>query len=328
MLCPSTGHKIKNRDSQIAHTVRKLKAEVRIILTGTPLANDLLELWSLLNFLIPDVFTTEKPFADAFDLRHNVVDQKKLRQAHHVLKIFMLRRLKTEVEKMMPKKIETKVLCPLSTSQIWWYKALLLKDLAIISGEGPGKAKVLNNLIMQLRKCCLHPYLFPGAEDDTDQTPLERLVGSSGKLAVLDLLLQSLYKKGHRATIFSQFTSVLDILEDYCNMRGWKHCRFDGGTSRAKRNYVVNSFNAPGSDKFVFLMSTRSGGMGLNLQTADTCILFDSDWNPVRVVGISMTASYKAPLEEKLTPFPSFLLYGIFFCYIPATGYSSDGPRP
>lgn len=134
------------------------------------------------------------------------------------------------------------------------------------------RAQLLNNLIMQLRKVCLHPYLFPEAED-IDSTTLKDLVGSSGKLTVLDKLLCSLYEKGHRVCLFSQFTSVLDILDDYCSMRGWKYCRFDGGTARAKRNYVINSFNAPNSDKFLFLMSTRSGGMGLNLQTADTCIL-------------------------------------------------------
>lgn len=280
LLVLDEGHKIKNNDCQISAAVRRIHSENRIILTGTPLANNLVEMWSLLNFLVPDVFTTSAPFGQAFNLTLNVVDPKKLSQAHHVLSIFMLRRLKLQVEKLMPKKIETKVTCPLSNSQIFWYKSLLLKDLSKITAGGAGKAKVLNNLIMQLRKCCLHPFLFTGAEDVEAMTTLETLVGASGKLAVLDKLLQSLFKKGHRVTLFSQFTQVLDILDDYCTLRGWKYCRFDGSTARAKRNFVVNSFNAPDSEKFIFLMSTRSGGMGLNLQTADTCILFDSDWNP------------------------------------------------
>jgi SWI/SNF-related matrix-associated actin-dependent regulator of chromatin subfamily A member 5 len=311
LLVLDEGHKIKNHGSQISAACRKIHAGNRLILTGTPLANNLVEMWSLLNFLVPDVFTVSEPFAEAFNLTLNVVDPEKLALAHHVLKIFMLRRLKSEVEKLMPQKIETKastvwiaccfsfslgtclltrpllllllsqVTCPLSNSQVFWYKALLLKDLGKLAGNsgGAGKAAVLNNLIMQLRKCCLHPFLFPGAEDP-DSTTLETLVGASGKLAVLDMLLQSLFKKGHRVTLFSQFTQVLDILDDYCTLRGWKYCRFDGSTPRAKRNFVVNSFNAPDSEKFIFLMSTRSGGMGLNLQTADTCILFDSDWNP------------------------------------------------
>lgn len=274
------GHRIKNATTLVAQAVRKLHAESRIILTGTPLANNLTELWALLNFLEPKVFPTSEPFDDAFDLANNTVDNQKLAQAHALLKVFMLRRLKATVEQKLPPKVETKVICPLSTAQIFWYKALLLKDLAALSKEGGAKKTVLSNLLMQLRKACLHPFLFPGVEDDPNATSLADLIGSSGKLAVLDLLLQSLYKKNHRVTLFSQFTRVLDILDDYCRLRGWKSCRLDGGTSRATRNHIINSFNAPGSDKFIFLMSTRSGGMGINLQTADTCILFDSDWNP------------------------------------------------
>ncbi len=142
------------------------------------------------------------------------------------------------------------------------------------------KHHILRNLIMQLRKCCLHPFMYQGAEANIGKTTLEELVSSSGKLAVLDKMLRSMYKRGNRTCIFSQFTKMLDILEDYCVMRGWKYCRFDGGTPRAQRNYLINQFNAPGSDDFIFLMSTRSGGLGINLQTADTCILYDSDWNP------------------------------------------------
>ena len=93
-------------------------------------------------------------------------------------------------------------------------------------------------------------------------------------------ILMSMFKKGNRTCIFSQFTSMLNILEDYCALRGWRYCRFDGGTPRAQRNHIINQFNAPDSDCFIFLMSTRSGGLGINLQTADTCILYDSDWNP------------------------------------------------
>ena len=122
--------------------------------------------------------------------------------------------------------------------------------------------------------------MFDGAEDNPNETSLEDLMGASGKLCVLDMLLLSLFQKGHRAVLFTQFTMVLDLIEDYCNLRGWKICRLDGATDRARRNYYVRRFNEPNSDIFLFLMTTRSGGMGLNLQTADTCIIFDSDWNP------------------------------------------------
>ena len=151
-----------------------------------------------------------------------------------------------------------------------------------VAGRAQAKThrNLLENLVMQLRKCCLHPFLFEGAEDDITATTCEELVGASGKLSVLDMLLISLFQKGHRCVLFSQFTRVLDILEDYCRMRGWKYCRLDGSTARAKRNFLVDQFNATPSPFFVFLMSTRSGGVGLNLQSADTCILYDSDWNP------------------------------------------------
>lgn len=139
--------------------------------------------------------------------------------------------------------------------------------------EEVGKSNLmLRNLVMQLRKVCLHPYLFDFAEGDTASTSLEELIATSGKLAVLDRLLISLFQNGHRTCIFSQFTSMLNILEDYCSMRGWRYVRFDGRTPRAQRNHIINQFNAPGSRDFIFLMSTRSGGLGLNLQTADTCM--------------------------------------------------------
>ena len=122
------GHKIKNHESLIAQGVRHIHCENRLILTGTPLQNNLVELWSLLNFLYPNIFTTSKPFAEAFDIVHNTVDKAKLALAHNLLDLFMIRRMKKEVEKLMPPKIETKVLCPLSTTQIFWYKAILMKD--------------------------------------------------------------------------------------------------------------------------------------------------------------------------------------------------------
>lgn len=271
------GHKIKDAFSQISQAVRSIHCENKLILTGTPLQNNLVELWALLNFLHPDIFLSSEPFRAAFDLTANKVHKERLHEAQQVLRLFMLRRLKVQVESMLPSKIETKVLCPLSTTQLYWYKALLLKDISVLvkattsdeatQGQNTSKGKVLNNLFMQLRKCCLHPYLFQGAEPP--DVTLQELIGASGKLSVLDLILRSLYKKGkgHRTVLFSQFTSVLDILEDYCNLRGWTYGRFDGSTARASRNHLVTSFQNSDSP-FIFLMSTRSGGMGLNLQAA------------------------------------------------------------
>eukprot|EP00804_Cyclotella_cryptica_P027266 CCRYP_014371-RB/>CCRYP_014371-RB protein AED:0.04 eAED:0.04 QI:131/1/1/1/1/1/6/716/1063 len=285
------GHVIKSVKTLISEAARKIHCQTRVILTGTPLQNNLVELYAILNYLYPTYFTSPTKFEDAFDITHNRIDPDMLLKANKLLKLFMIRRLKEEVEKLMPKKIETKILCPLSSSQIFWYKGFLMKEVDTLvklqAAEdshdleaSKGSNLVLRNLVMQLRKVCLHPYLFDFAEGDLSNTSLEELIATSGKLAVLDKLLISLFKNGHRTCIFSQFTTMLDILEDYCSLRGWKYVRFDGGTPRAQRNHIINQFNAPGSHDFIFLMSTKSGGLGINLQTADTCILYDSDWNP------------------------------------------------
>ena len=273
------GHKIKNHEALVSQAARRIHKGNSLILTGTPLQNNLVELWSLLNFMYPEVFSTSEPFEKAFNLNENIVNKDSLADAQKLLDLFMLRRLKSEVELRMPKKLETKVLCPLSKTQTFWYKSLLLKDLRGLEGceAGGFKHTMLRNLFMELRKCCNHPFLFPGAEVDIDETSLEDLVSASGKLSVLDMLLQSLFKKGNRCIIFSQFTQTLNIIEDYCQMRGWKYARMDGGTSRARRNLFVRRYNEPESPYFLFLISTRAGGMGLNLQSADTCILYDSD---------------------------------------------------
>ena len=183
--------------------------------------------------------------------------------------------------------------------QIELYKGMLLNDINMIveasrmsqevTTEGPNAGAVtarprsykhLMNLFMELRKICNHPYKIDGVEADPSATTVEDLLAASGKLATMDLLLRKLFEQEHRVVLFSQFTRTLDLIEDYCELRGWSYCRFDGGTARAKRNHIVRKFNAPDSDIFLFLITTRAGGMGLNLQTADTCILFDSDMNP------------------------------------------------
>ncbi len=162
------GHVIKSLTSQISEAVRKIHCQTRVILTGTPLQNNLVELYAILNFLYPQYFTTPEVFEDAFDITHNRIDPEMLLKANKLLQKFMIRRLKGEVEKLMPKKIETKILCPLSSSQIFWYKGYLMNEVdsivKMMEHEDPdalaGKGTMLRNLVMQLRKVCLHPYLF------------------------------------------------------------------------------------------------------------------------------------------------------------------------
>mmetsp|Transcript_23315 Transcript_23315/g.44503 ORF Transcript_23315/g.44503 Transcript_23315/m.44503 type:complete len:1563 (+) Transcript_23315:317-5005(+) len=291
-------HKCKNEESLISKAVKAINTQRILLLTGTPLQNNLHELWAILQLLYPAAFQhSSEAFDKAFNLTKSSVDKDMLNAAHHLLQPFMLRRIKSEVEVSMPPKVETKVMCPLSEQQLFWYKRLLLRDMALMSNvEGEvmgvdGRAvnmrkrsaedwRRLRNLLMQLRKVCNHPYQLPGAEVDPDGTVLEDLVEASGKLRMLDRLLVKLKEAGHRTVLFSQFTHTLDLLDDYMRMKGYKFARLDGSTNRVQRMIDVGSFNRPGSDLFVYMLSTRAGGLGLNLQTADTCILFDSDWNP------------------------------------------------
>ncbi|KAH8084456.1 helicase [Aureococcus anophagefferens] len=241
-----------------------------------------------------DVVVTTYEMAKAPSLRSALVQKVTWRclvldEGHVVLGQLMLRRLKVDVETGLPPKLETVVQCPLAPQQVFWYRSLLLKENAALrkvegggdaAGAPKGTYKSLLNLLMQLRKTCCHPFLFPDAEGDPDETTLEELVAASGKLRVLDRLLLKLHRNGHRVVVFSQFSSMVDILDDYCRLRGWSFCRLTGATNRVRRVVNVRAFNEPSSPLFIFLMTTRAGGLGINLQSADTCVLYDSDWNP------------------------------------------------
>jgi SWI/SNF-related matrix-associated actin-dependent regulator of chromatin subfamily A member 5 len=161
------------------------------------------------------------------------------------------------------------------------YKSLLKRDASLLGKEdGSCSRASIANIAMQLRKCCNHPYLFQGVEDRTLDPLGEHVIDACGKLKLMDKLLSRLKEKGHRVLIFSQMTHLLDVLEDVMAMRKYEYCRIDGNTSYDERDEFIEEYNKPNSSKFVFLLSTRAGGLGINLQTADTCILFDSDWNP------------------------------------------------
>ncbi|NXG34821.1 SMCA1 protein, partial [Dromaius novaehollandiae] len=250
-------HRIKNEKSKLSEIVREFKTTNRLLLTGTPLQNNLHELWALLNFLLPDVFNS----AD-------------------VLKPFLLRRIKAEVEKSLPPKKEVKIYLGLSKMQREWYTRILMKDIDILNSAGKMDKMRLLNILMQLRKCCNHPYLFDGAEPGPPYTTDTHLITNSGKMLVLDKLLAKLREQGSRVLLFSQMTRLLDILEDYCMWRGYEYCRLDGQTPHEEREEAIDTFNAPNSSKFIFMLSTRAGGLGINLATADVVILYDSDWNP------------------------------------------------
>ncbi|KAN0064789.1 chromatin remodeling complex Adenosinetriphosphatase [Thecaphora frezii] len=275
-------HRIKNVDSMLSQIVRAFNSRSRLLITGTPLQNNLMELWSLLNFLLPDVFSNSEDFESWFKGKGDQNQDQVVQQLHKVLRPFLLRRVKADVEKSLLPKKEINVFVGLTEMQRRWYKSILEKDIDAVNGGGgkkEGKTRLLN-IVMQLRKCCNHPYLFDGAEPGPPFTTDEHLVNNAGKMVILDKLLKSMKEKGSRVLIFSQMSRMLDILEDYCLFREYEYCRIDGQTPHEDRVAAIDEYNRPGSSKFVFLLTTRAGGLGINLTTADIVVLFDSDWNP------------------------------------------------
>ncbi|GJN87261.1 hypothetical protein Rhopal_000209-T1 [Rhodotorula paludigena] len=358
------GHRIKNAESQAAMALQGIGARMRIILSGTPLQNNLIELWALLHFLYPQVFphNTLKAFRDAFNLTLGMYDSAFLGKAQKLLEILMLRRTKDGVagQLSVPPREELTLYVPLSPIQRFWYTRLLCRSDTVTLGElfgttefeagaaslaqqqvadasgkkrGPAVARLarmqkalerkasfdtvasdsegpgapasssgavtegdsqvlenikkvmeeekknesgggaymkLMNLLIQLRKC----------EPEGDLTVDEHIVAASSKLIVLDKLLRDVLPKGEKVLIFSGFTKMLDILEDFCSLRSYKYCRLDGSTSRPRRALDIRLFQQTNSPLQVFLISTRAGGLGINLTAATTVVMYDQDFNP------------------------------------------------
>ncbi|XP_030298197.1 lymphoid-specific helicase isoform X1 [Sparus aurata] len=350
-LIVDEGHRIKNLNCRLVRELKMLPTDNKLLLTGTPLQNNLAELWSLLNFLLPEVFDDLKSFESWFDIdtlgeAENVVaaerEQSILSMLHQILTPFLLRRLKSDVTLEVPPKKEIIVYAPLTAKQEILYTAVVNKTIAKVLGKEKTEApavltssgrpkrrtrKVVNytetagdasldlekylemvykeneqsslpvqniqspldthinlklqNILMLLKRCCNHPYLVEYPLDPATQEFKidEQLVQSSGKFLILDSLLPALKERGHKVLIFSQMTSILDILMDYCYLRGFQYSRLDGSMSYADRDENMTKFSKD-PEVFLFLLSTRAGGLGINLTAADTVIIFDSDWNP------------------------------------------------
>ncbi|XP_071450514.1 lymphoid-specific helicase-like [Hetaerina americana] len=344
-LVVDEGHRLKNFQSRLVTTLKQFDTNCRLLLTGTPLQNNLAELWSLMNFLIPEVFQDMTNFQSWFDADGLMVsescsriikmerEQQILSTMHRILRPFVLRRKKDDVEINIPPKKEVIVYAPMTEIQKKYYSATLDKTISEYFGikelfqmeeeeggsfeeelEPPIKKPKLegcentkksglrsssvpkgrtrfkvptgrtslktSNSTMHLRKIVNHPYLIhfpyhPGTEEIKID---EDLVQSCGKLLVLDAMLSKLKQMGHKVLIFSQMTMLMDILEEYLEMRHYGYVRFDGKSSLEERQAAIATFNK--KETFIFLLSTRAGGLGINLTTADTVILYESDWNP------------------------------------------------
>uniref|UniRef100_A0A8D0YBK0 Chromodomain-helicase-DNA-binding protein 1-like n=1 Tax=Sus scrofa TaxID=9823 RepID=A0A8D0YBK0_PIG len=248
----------------------------RLLLTGTPIQNSLQELYSLLSFVEPDLFSKEE--VEDFVQRYEDIEKESesASELYKLLQPFLLRRVKAEVAAELPKKTEVVIYHGMSALQKKYYKAILMKDLDAFENEMAKKVK-LQNVLSQLRKCVDHPYLFDGVEPEPFEIG-DHLIEASGKLHLLDKLLAFLYSKGHRVLLFSQMTQMLDILQDYMDYRGYSYERVDGSVRGEERHLAIKNFGQ--QPIFIFLLSTRAGGVGMNLTAADTVIFVDSDFNP------------------------------------------------
>ncbi|KAK6002365.1 hypothetical protein QM012_002003 [Aureobasidium pullulans] len=392
------GHRIKNLNCRLIRELQSYQSANRLLITGTPLQNNLTELWSLLHFLMPTIFDKLESFESWFDFSalnqrngyEDILSEERktnlVTSLHAILKPFLLRRIKTDVETSLPTKREYVLYAPLTATQRELYQEILegnsrayLENKAVESLSGTNTprstrgsslkrsrledgsatpiksvkssrastpatatsargsrrakkaqnyeelsdtayfkqvqdqksddeeqplnsseeeaqeqaqtlalakkligAKKLQNPVLQLRLCCNSPhnFFYPFVEEDNSDVD-ETLVTESGKMLLLDSLMPTLLKRGHKVLIFSQFKTQLDLIETYCEvLRGWKCSRIDGGVSQPDRQEQIAQFNSAESETNIFLLSTRAGGQGINLTAADTVLLFDSDWNP------------------------------------------------
>ncbi|EMD70017.1 hypothetical protein COCSADRAFT_216202 [Bipolaris sorokiniana ND90Pr] len=345
------GHKIKNSLAQISTALKSINAEYRLILTGTPLQNNMVEMWSLLTWLYPTVFDdrTEALFRESFDLSKGKANKQTMTDARRLLELIMLRRMKDSpsVNLGLPPKEEVLLYVPLTPMQKFWYTRLLtriddgmlnelfadgkekekaaiehdvqenkvlqqLEDMDKVISTGSvgdeweetakivqeavakeqtdantskGAWKKLMNLVMQLRKCCSHPYLLPGGAPDPYYLG-DHVIRASGKFILLEKLLKhTIFEQGKKVLVFSGFARTLDCCEDLLSLvsnhgEKFKYLRLDGSTARARRNLDIRLFNQKDSDYKVMLLSTRAGGLGINLTSAQDVIFLDEDWNP------------------------------------------------
>merc|ERR1711892_226544 len=281
ILVVDEAHRLKNNQSKFFKILAGYALNYKMLLTGTPLQNNLEELFYLLNFLTPNKFNDLDTFQTNFE---DIGKEDQVRMLHELLGPHMLRRLKADVLKNMPSKTECIVRTNLAPQQKKVYKNILTRNFEALNSKGGAQVSLLN-IMMELKKCANHPYLLPGPAEEAQLAPnglfeITGMIKACGKLTLMSKMLRQLKAQGHRVLIFSQMTKMLDLLEDFLDGIGYKYERIDGGITGTLRQASIDRFNKPNSESFVFLLSTRAGGLGINLATGDTVIIYDSDWNP------------------------------------------------
>jgi superfamily II DNA or RNA helicase len=289
-------HRLKDVNSATSLALRtQYVCGWMLMLTGTPVQNNLSELFGLLHLLDREHFPSLPDFEERF-CPGGVVEAARMPALAAALKPYLLRRMKEDVENI-PEKEECVVWVEMTADQRAYYKALHESKMHVLLAANSRKNMPNSrNLLMELRHCCNHPFLLTGIQDDFTRRRVEAaaaavppvpppgqvelLVSASGKMVLLAKLLPKLKADGHKVLIFSQFKMVLNLLQDLCHAMGWPAERLDGDTTAAERQAGIDRFNDPDGGGFVYLLSTRAGGMGITLTAADTAIIYDSDWNP------------------------------------------------
>ena len=283
-LIVDEGQRLKNDKNLLYDSLSKIKFPFKCLLTGTPLQNNARELFNLLQFLDPKIS------ASAMEAKYETLTKENVPELHELIRPFFLRRTKAQVLTFLPPMAQIILPVTMSTVQKKVYKSILAKNpqlmKSIFTRDAPVAVKEktnLNNILMQLRKTLCHPFVYSRQiEERTQETGVSHrnLVEASSKLQLLQIMLPKLQERGHRVLIFSQFLDNLDIIEDFLDGLGLQHRRLDGTISSLEKQKRIDEYNAPDSPYFAFLLSTRSGGVGINLATADTVLIMDPDFNP------------------------------------------------